>query len=202
MLDLKTQPSLDFPDDPLKWDGWSKYKAENPYERLCFDPRARPNEDQIQQHCTALMQWWQKKLRLKTQPSNPLTQLLGRGLDEASSYLVEARMQLLDPARRVQIDEELSAQAEQEALAEFSKYVAVSIAGKILTAEAEANLAEFGQRNGLTEEQTRNCIEEELRRNKAKRAAPPRPAVPETPAVETNDEGGEEFLSAPRPCET
>src|SRR5437016_6155007 len=179
MLDLKTKPSLDFPDDPLKWDGWREYKADNLYERLCLDPKSAPGDEEIQQHCAALLQWWQKKLRLKNQPSNPLAQLLGRGLDEASSYLVEARMQLLDPARRLQIDEELAAQAQQEALDEFSKYVAISLAGKILTAEAEANLAEFGQRNGLTEEQTRNCIEEELRRNKAKRAAPPRPAVPE-----------------------
>ena len=160
---------MDFPDDPLKWDGWSNYKAENPYERLCFAPNARPNEEQIQQHCTALMQWWQKKLRLKNQPGNPLTQLLGRGLDEASSYLVDARMQLLDPVRRLAIDEELGAAAQQESLAEFSKYVAVSIAGKVLTPEAEANLADFGQRNGLTAEQTRACIDEELQRNAAKR---------------------------------
>src|SRR5882757_5839331 len=123
MLDLKTKPSLDFPDD-----------------------------QEIQQHCAALLNWWQKKLRLKNQPSNPITQLLGRGIDEASDYLVQARMQLLDPARRCQIDEELAAKAEQEALVEFSMYVAVSIAGKVLTAEAEANLSEFGQRNGLTEE--------------------------------------------------
>jgi formylglycine-generating enzyme required for sulfatase activity len=179
MLDLKTKPSLDFPDDPLKWDGWSKYKADNFYERLCLDPKSKPGDEEIQQHCAALLNWWQKKLRLKNQPSNPMTQLLGRGIDEAADYLVQARMQLLDPARRYQIDAELATKAEQEALAEFSMYVAVSIAGKVLTAEAEANLAEFGQRNGLTEEQTRACIEEELRRTKAKRAAPPSPAAPE-----------------------
>ena len=170
MLDLKAKPSLDFPDDPRKWDGWSKYRSENLYERLCLDPKTKPGDEQIEQHCTALMQWWQKKLPLRSQPSNPLTQLLGRGIDEASRYLVQARMQLLDPARRLQIDEELAAQAQQEALAEFSKYVAVSIAGKVLTPEAEANLVEFGQGNGLTEEQTRTCIEEELQRNNARRA--------------------------------
>src|SRR5436853_4155021 len=103
MLDLKAKPSLDFPDDPLKWDGWSKYRSENPYERLCLDPKTKPGDEQIQQHCSALMQWWQKKLRLRNQPTNPLTQLLGRGIDEASRYLVQARMQLLDPARRLQI---------------------------------------------------------------------------------------------------
>jgi formylglycine-generating enzyme required for sulfatase activity len=179
MLDLKTKPSLDFPDDPLKWDGWSKYKADNFYERLCLDPKSKPGHEEIQQHSTALLQWWQKKLPLKNQPSNPMTQLLGRGIDEASDYLVQARVHLLDPALRYQIDVELAAQAEQEALAEFSMYVAVSIAGKFLTADAEANLSEFGQRKGLTEEQTRACIDEELRRNKSKRAAPPPPAAPE-----------------------
>jgi formylglycine-generating enzyme required for sulfatase activity len=180
--DLKTKPLVDFPDDPLKWDGWNKYKAENPYERLCFAPNANPTDEQIQQRSTALMRWWQKKLPLKNQPTNPVAQLLGRGLDEASSYLVEARMQLLDPERRLRIDGELAAQAQQEALAEFSKYVAVSIAGRILTPEAEANLSEFGRRHGLTREQTRACIDEELRRNNAKRGvraplAPP-PAAP------------------------
>ena len=103
MLDLKTKPSLDFPDDPLKWDGWSKYKADNYYERLCLDPKRKPDDEDIQQHCAALLQWWQKKLRLKNQPSNPMAQLLGRGIDEASNYLVQARMELLDPARRLEI---------------------------------------------------------------------------------------------------
>jgi formylglycine-generating enzyme required for sulfatase activity len=163
----------------LKWDGWTKYRADNFYERLCLDPKSNPGDEEIQQHCAALLNWWQKKLRLKNQPSNPLTQLLGRGIDEAADYLIQARVQLLDPARRSQIDEELAAKAEQEARAEFSMYVAVSIAGKVLTAEAEANLSEFGQRNGLTEEQTRACIEEELQRTKAKRAAPPPAAAPE-----------------------
>ena len=45
MLDLKTKPFLDFPDDPLKWDGWSKYKADNFYERLCLDPKSKPGDD-------------------------------------------------------------------------------------------------------------------------------------------------------------
>lgn len=195
MLDTKAKTSLDFPDDPLKWEGWSKYKAKNPYERLCLDPRAKPDDEQIQQHCTALMQWWQKKLRLRNQPSNPMTQLLGSGLDEASRYLVQARMLLLDPARRRQIDDELAAQAQQEELVEFCRYVAVAIVGGVLTAEAEANLLEFGPRNGLTEEQTRTCIEEELQRNKAKRAAPARPTPPKaTPGAAASAEAEEEFV--------
>ncbi len=144
MLDVQTKPSLDLQDDPLKWDGRGKYKADNPYERLCLDRKAKPGDEQIQQHCAALLQWWQKKLPLKNQPSNPMAQLLWRGIDEAARYLVEGRMQLLDPARRRQIDEELAARAEQAALADFSKYVAFSLARRVLTAEAEAHLSEFG----------------------------------------------------------
>jgi len=170
MIDLKPAPP-DFPDDPKKWDGWSKYCADNPYERLCLDPRANPTEDQIQQHCTALLQWWQNKLPLKNQPSNPIAQLLGRGIDEASRYLVQARIELLDPQRRQQWDEQLAARAGQEALDEFAKFVGFSIKGGLLTAEAEANLVEFGQNNGLADEQVRACIEEELKRNRARRTA-------------------------------
>jgi formylglycine-generating enzyme required for sulfatase activity len=195
MPDVIANPSLDFPDDPLKWDGWSKYKADNPYERLCFAPNAKPNEEQIQDHCAALMQWWQKKLRLKNQPSNPLAQLLGRGLDEATTFLVEARVQLLDPERRRQIDAELAVRVQQEALEEFSKYVAGSIASRVLTAEAEANLVEFGQRNGLTEEQTRACIDQELQRNNARRAATARPAAALEPVPTlTRDEAEKDFV--------
>lgn len=194
MLNPKTETALDFPDDPLKWDGWSKYKADNPYERLCFEPNAKPNDEQIQQRSSVLMQWWQKKRPLKNQPSNPVAQLLGRGLDEASSYLVEARMQLLDPERRVQIDQELAAKAQQEMLAEFCKYVAVSIAGRVLTPEAEANLSEFGQRSGLTKEQALACIDEELQRNNARRGvraplAPP----PVTPLPKTKGTAEQEY---------
>lgn len=69
----------------------------------------------------------------------------------------------------------------REALAELAKYVTVSIAGKVLTPEAEALVSEFGQRNGLTEAQICACIDEELQRHEAKRgtraplAAPPAP---------------------------
>ena len=192
MLDTQVSTSLDlFPDDPLKWHGWENYKAENPYERLCLNPKARPNDDQIQAHCTGLLQWWQKKLRLKSQPSNPLAQLLGRGIDEAPALIVEARMQLLDPEQRRQIDEELTARTQQETLVDFSKYVAFSLARRVLTAEAEANLSEYGQLNGLTEEQTRTCIEKELRRHKAQRVAP---AALETKPAKTTPEAEKEFL--------
>ncbi|HEX8078374.1 MAG TPA: formylglycine-generating enzyme family protein [Chthoniobacterales bacterium] len=195
MLDLLATPSVDlFPDDPLKWDGWRNYDADNLYERLCLNSNARPNEEQIQQHCAALLQWWQKKLRLKNQPNNPITQLLGRGIDDAPACLIEARIQLLDPERRRQIDDALVAQSQQEALADFCKYVAFSLARRVLTVEAEANLVIYGQRNGLTEEQTRACIEEELQRHKAKRVAPAAAATSDTtPALQTSNEAEQDF---------
>src|SRR3954466_13484927 len=142
-----------FPDDPRKWDGWSKYRAESPYERLCLDAASQPTDEQIQQHSAALLQWWQNKLPLKNQPSNPIAQLLGRGIMDASSYIVQARLDLLDPERRRAWDEKLVAMAEQDAQDELIKFIGFSIQGGVLPAEAEANLLEFGQKNGLPREQ-------------------------------------------------
>ncbi|MDQ6861120.1 MAG: formylglycine-generating enzyme family protein [Verrucomicrobiota bacterium] len=188
VLDIDNLP--DFPTDPRKWEGWRKYEAANPYDRLCLDPRAGVTDEQIQQHCTALLQWWQKKLPLRSQPSNPLTQLLGRGLDEASRLLVEARTQLLDPTRRREVDRELAAQAAQHALAEFAKYVAFSIKDGVLTADAEANLTEYGQRSGISDEQIKACIEIELQTKKARRVA----AHEHRPAEQINVAAEKEFL--------
>ncbi len=178
MLDAPAKPPVTFPDDPMKWDGWSTYRAENPYERLCLDAKSQPTDDKIEEHCTVLLRWWQKKLPLKSQPSNPMAQLLGRGIDDAPKFLVQARVQLLDPARRRQVDEELTAQAKEETLAEFSNFVAFSVAGKVLTADAEAILVDFGQSHGLSEEQARGCIDEQLKKKNARRAAPA-PLAPE-----------------------
>ena len=163
----------DFPGDPRKWNGWSKYRADNPYERLCLDPRTNPSDEQIQQHCAALLQWWQHKLPLKNQPSNPIAQLLGRGLDEASHFLCEARMELLDQQRRRHWDDQLAAQAGQEALEEFAKFIRFSIKNGILTPEAEENLIEFGQNNGIADDEIHACIGGALRLHNAQRAAPP-----------------------------
>ena len=106
---------IPLPDDPQKWDGWSKYKSPNLYERLCLDPRANPSNELIEEHCRELMRWWQKKLPLKNQPSNPLAQLLHPGLEESSRYLTEARVELLNPERRRAMDDELAAQFYEEA---------------------------------------------------------------------------------------
>ena len=100
---------LPLPDDPRKWQGWNNYRSPNFYERLCLDPHANPSNELIEEHCRELMRWWQKKLPLKNQPSNPLAQLLRSGLEESSRFLTEARLELLDPERRQALDEELAA---------------------------------------------------------------------------------------------
>jgi len=97
-----------------------------------------------------LLRWWQKKLPLKNQPSNPIAQLLRPGLDESSRYLTEARVELLDPQRRQRLDDELSAQAQEQAVAEFHKYLTFALADGVLRAEEEKNLQRFGAKHHLT----------------------------------------------------
>src|SRR3954447_14644596 len=162
---------LPLPDDPRKWDGWSKYKSANLYERLCLDPRANPSNELIEQHCRELMRWWQKKLPLKNQPSNPLAQILRPGLDESSRYLTEARVELLDPDRRRKVDSELAAQANEQAIIEFHKYLTFALADGALTAEEEKSLHRFGVEHGLTAEQISDYIEAELKDSGAQRVA-------------------------------
>jgi formylglycine-generating enzyme required for sulfatase activity len=178
---------LPLPDDPKKWDGWSRYKSANPYERLCLDPRQNPSNELIEEHCRELLRWWQKKLPLKNQPSNPLAQLLRSGLDESSRYLTEARVELLDPARRKRVDEELAAQAQQETIAEFHKFLAFSLADGLLTADEESTLFRFGADHGLSEEQMRLFIEQELKETGAIRAVESTPAAVAAPQANGAD---------------
>jgi formylglycine-generating enzyme required for sulfatase activity len=166
---------LPLPDDPHKWDGWAKYKSHNLYERLCLDPRANPTNEIIEEHCRELMRWWQKKLPLKNQPSNPLAQLLQPGLEESSRYLTEARVELLDPERRRAMDSELAAQLHEEASEELHKYITFAIADGILSPEVEKNLFQFGAEHGLSREQIAQYIEDELKDSGAKRATPAPP---------------------------
>jgi formylglycine-generating enzyme required for sulfatase activity len=161
------------PDDPHKWEGWNNYKSPNFYERLCLDPSSNPSNELIEERCRELLRWWQKKLPLKNQPSNPLAQLLRAGLDESSRYLTEARVELLDPERRRLLDDEIAAQEEAEALAEFQKYLAFAIADGTLTSDEEKNLARFGNERGLTKELITAEIDAELRRSGAQRMQPP-----------------------------
>src|ERR1051326_4243069 len=177
MMQLEVAFPVPLPDDPHKWDGWSKYKSPNFYERLCLDPRANPSNELIEQHCRELMRWWQKKLPLKNHPSNPLAQLLRPGLDESSRYLTEARVELLDPARRQQLDEELAAQISDQAVIELHKYLTFALADGILTAEEEKSLHRFGTEHGLTEDQVTGYIEAELKDSGAKRVAAKAPPL-------------------------
>jgi formylglycine-generating enzyme required for sulfatase activity len=169
MMQCEVHFPVPLPDDPQKWDGWSKYKSPNFYERLCLDPRANPSNEIIEEHCRELMRWWQKKLPLKNQPSNPIAQLLRPGLDESSRYLTEARVELLDPARRQQLDSELAALANEQAALEFHKYLAFALADGVLTVDEEKNLHRFGTEQGLTEEQIVAYVEAELKESGAKR---------------------------------
>ena len=170
------------PDDPRKWDGWSRYNSPDPYERLCLDPRTNPSNELIEERFRTLLLWWQKKLPLKNQPSNPLAQLLRSGLDESSRFLTEARVELLNPDRRRQVDEQLAAQAEEEAVAEFNKYVVFELNDKTLSPQEEETLLEFGRQHGLTDERMLKLIEAELRDCGGVRVTPPTPE--ESAAVE------------------
>ena len=180
---------IPLPDDPKKWTGWSNYNSPNFYERLCLDPRSNPSNELIEEHCRELLRWWQKKLPLKNQPSNPLAQLLRGGLDESSRYLTEARVELLDPAHRRALDEHLAAQEHEVAVAEFKKYFSFAIADGVLSAEDEKNLLRFGAEHGLPNEQTNELIETSLKESGVQRAQPP------SPQAQAPSSNGKELVS-------
>ena len=43
------------PDDPRKWDGWSRYDSPDLYERLCLDPRTKPSNELIEERFRELV---------------------------------------------------------------------------------------------------------------------------------------------------
>lgn len=163
------------PDDPRKWDGWNRYNSPDLYERLCLDSQTNPTNELIEEHFRELLLWWQKKLPLKNQPSNPLAQLLRSGLEESSRFLTEARVDLLNPERRQIMDEQLAAQAEARAVAEFQKYLAFALNDKRLLPHEEETLLQFGRDNALSEERIQTLIEAELASTGAIRVTPPTP---------------------------
>ncbi len=91
-----------------------------------------------------------------------MAQMLRPGLDESSRYLTQARVELLNPERRRQMDEELAAQAHELSVAEFHKYLTFAIADGALTGDEEKNLLRFGREQDLTDEQMLAYIEGEL----------------------------------------
>ena len=148
------------------------------YERLCLDSQQNPTNELIEEHCRELLRWWQKKLPLKNQPSNPVAQLLRAGLDESSKYLTEARIELLDPERRKKVDDVLAAEKEQQAVAEFDKFFAFSTTDGGLRPEEEKALIGFGADHGLSEEKILQFIEEKLRRLASSGLSPSRKQRP------------------------
>ena len=130
-------------------------------------PQTNPSNELIEEHCRELLRWWQKKLPLKNQPSNPIAQLLRPGLDESSRYLTEARVELLDPERRRELDQDIAAQAQEQAVAEFNKFLAFALTDGMLTAEEEKSLLRFGEEHGLTSEEMSALVETELEKKGA-----------------------------------
>ena len=183
------------PDNPLKWNGWKNYTSNNPYERLCLDFESNPSTEQIEENWRQLLVWWQKKLPLKNQPSNPMAQLLRQGLDEAPAKLTEARSLLLDPAKRAEIDSGVLNKAREQALGEFGKFLTFSITSGSLHAEEEDSLYLTGEKLGLSRAEMEEIINAALAEKKIKRvprhlpftavappvAAPAAPAAPEPP---------------------
>src|SRR5471030_2659495 len=123
------------PDSPTRWDGWRNYNSDNPYERLCLAFEVNPSEEQIEENCRQLLVWWQKKLPLKNQPSNPVTQMLRNGIDDAPKYLAEARTILLNPEARRKADERVRGRMRESAAAEFNKFLGFALADGVLKPE-------------------------------------------------------------------
>jgi formylglycine-generating enzyme required for sulfatase activity len=183
------------PDNPLRWDAWKNYNSEDYYIRLCLSFEANPSAEQIEENCRQLLVWWQKKLPLKNQPSNPLAQLLRAGLDEAPAFLAEARTKLLDPSARAAFDEELQKKIVADGLMEFKKLLVFAVGDKKLREQDEARLFERGRQLGLSQASMQTAIEAELSRLGATRvtalseAPPPQPqgggsSEPKDPADE------------------
>ncbi len=155
----------------MRWEGWRDYNSEDLYKRLCLSYESNPSPDQIEENCRQLLIWWQKKLPLKNQPSNPLSQMLRAGMDEAPGYLAEARTKLLDAEARAQFDLQLHSQIVLEALGEFKKLLLFALGENKLREEDENRLYERGRGLGLTRDDMQAAIEAELERVGAQRVA-------------------------------
>ena len=172
------------PDNPSRWPDWKNYNSPDLYARLCLDFSANATAEVIEDHCRRILVWWQKKLPLKNQPSNPITQMLRGGLDEAPHFLAEARTKLLDPKERARLDSELHGKLLGNALDEFRKLLDFTLADKRLSKESEEKLGIAGQGLGISKEDIDKAIEAGLESKGAVRIVEPPPPepVPETVA--------------------
>ncbi len=168
-------------DNPMRWDGWKLYASPNPYERLGLEFAENPTAAQIESNCRQLLMWWQKKLPLKNQPSNPLAQLLRSGMDEAPAKLAEARTLLLDPESRSQIDTQILAAQKTATVAEFHKFLSFVLTSGELDPNEEENLYFAGSNLGLKPEEMIALVEAELARGGLKRSG--RKNGPEEPSA-------------------
>ncbi len=157
------------PDNPTKWTGWKAYSSEDLYERLCLSFDTNPSNQKIEDNCRQLLVWWQKKLPLKSQPSNPMTQMLRSGLDEAPKYLAEARTLLLHPPSRAKADEKIRARMKENAATEFYKFLDFALAGGVLAEDDETNLYNLGSNTGLNIEEMKIMVEAEVQKRGVKR---------------------------------
>ena len=169
------------PDDPRKWNGWSQYSSPDFYERLGLSYDANPTNEQIEENTRLLLVWWQKKLPLKNQPSNPLAQLLRGGMDVAPKHIAEARVALLNPEVRRKFDLTLQDKRRVNAIGEFKKFLDFALTDNVLTNEAEANLYKLGRDLGLSGGDIAGTIAIGLKRTNAVREAEQVPAP--VPAV-------------------
>jgi formylglycine-generating enzyme required for sulfatase activity len=166
------------PDSPSRWDGWRHYNSDNPYARLCLDYEANPSDEQIEDNCRQLLVWWQKKLPLKNQPSNPVAQMLRHGIDEAPKYLAEARTILLNRETRREADVKLVARLKEHAAADFTKFLGFALGEGVLKPEDENNLYQLGLAAGLTQDEMHVIVEAELLKRRARRYVAPTPEPP------------------------
>lgn len=177
------------PDDPRKWDGWRQFNSANLYERLCFSLEENPSDTQIEDACRQLLIWWQKKLPLKNQPSNPISQLVWSGLDAAPGMLTQARAELLKPEVRQRLDAEIRQRRREAALKEFQRFLDFALTDLKLTRESEINLRKLGAEKGLSGPDMDGTINMTLMRTGAVRVEdlpppPPPPPPPTPPPVE------------------
>lgn len=174
------------PDDPRKWDGWRQFNSANLYERLCFTLEESPSDTQIEDACRQLLVWWQKKLPLKNQPSNPISQLVWSGLDAAPGMLTQARAELLRPEVRMRVDADIRQKRREAALQEFQRFLDFALSDQKLTKEEELNLRRLGNEKGLSGSDMDSAINIALMRTNSQRVEdlpPPPPPPPEPPPV-------------------
>ncbi len=172
------------PDDPRKWGGWRAYDSPNYYERLGFTLEENPSDAQVEDACRQVLVWWQKKLPLKNQPSNPISQLLWAALDAAPGKLTQARAELLKPDVRMRLDAEIRQRRREAGLQELQKFLDFALADFLLTKEEESNLQRLGGEKGLSSADIEMAIEASLKRTGSKRIdeVPPAPPAPTEPA--------------------